>query len=264
MLPLFLIPSLLIAPTNLQAGDRINIAEDDASHSAYNSGWSGGKNAGLGFGEWILRSKNGASGNSHAGFYIADTSSQTDLDKAAIDNKAFGFFANGVDYETAVAFRSLREPLQPGDAFSLLMQFSDFVTKFESDDDRPGMVGFALRTANPSESTDEFISSARMWLAIEQGEMNYQIHDGESSTDTGVPIAPTGAAITVLLLTPDTYQLEITNLQTGDTTKLPARKLSGTTGSPIESFSLFAIDSERQDAYFNGFQVSRSDQSIGR
>ncbi|GAB4178129.1 MAG: hypothetical protein Fur0032_18520 [Terrimicrobiaceae bacterium] len=255
---------LLMTTLAAVAADRINIAEDEASHSAYNSGWGGGKNSGLGFGAWVLQIKGGGVADSHAGFYVADVGTQSDLDKTASHGKALGLYANGVEHEAAVGFRTLNQPLLPGDAFSLLMECEDFVTKYERDDDKPGVIGFALRTGSASESWDEYEVGARMRFGFEQGETNYQVHDGEASTDTGVPMTPAGVAVTVLMVTPDTYDLEITNLETGETTKLVGRKLAGETGKPIESFAIYNVDGERQDAYFNGFQVSRTAESIGR
>lgn len=254
----------LILCTAAHAADRVNVAEDEASHSAYNGGWGGGKNSGLGFGAWILQVRGGGASDSHAGFYVADAGTQSDLDKSANHGKALGMYANGVDHEASVGFRTLNQPLQPGDAFSLLMECEDFVTKYERDDEKPGVIGFALRTGAASESWDEYEVGARMRFGFEQGEANYQVHDGEESTDTGVPMSSAGVAVSVLMITPDTYDLEITNLETGETTKLPGRKLAGETGKPIESFAIYNIDGERQDAYFNGFQVSRPAESIGR
>ncbi len=257
---------LASATISFAHADRVNVAEDDASASAYNDGWNSDQNGGTGFRGWIHRSNSGdgQSGDSHAGFFIGNVSDHPDLDHAAMRDKVFGMFANGVGYEAAVAFRTFDEPLQVGDAFSLLIEGDEIVPKFETDVSDPGQVGFTLRAGTGSEAWEEFDSEARFRFVIEEGNGNYQIFDGEDDSDSGVLVTPQGAAVTVLLVTADTYDLEITDLGTGETTKLPGRKLAGEAESPIQSFAIFDIDGERADVYFNGFQVSRSAESIGR
>jgi hypothetical protein len=261
------ITCLLAATTlTLAHADRVNVAEDDASASSYNDGWNSDQNGGTGFRGWIHRSNSGdgEAGESHAGFFIGNVSDHPDLDNAAMRDKVFGMFANGVDYEAAVAFRTFDEPLQVGDAFSLMMESDEIVPKFDTDISDPGQVGFALRAGTASGEWSEFESDARLRFVIEEGNGNYQIHDGEDDPDSGVLVTPQGVAVTVLLVTPDTYDLEITDLGTGETTELAGRKLAGDADGALQSFAVFDIDGERADTYFNGFQVSRSAESIGR
>lgn len=261
---LLLSASLFAALSTVHAGDRVNIAEDEASHSAYNGGWQSEKNAGTGFGAWLLRTEGGVGADSHAGFFIASASAQPDLENVATAGKAFGMFANGVNFEVACAFRTFDAPLAVGDSFSLMMECSEFIRKFDSDDPRPGVVGFSLRTGSASEGWDDFQNGARLQFGRYQGDENYQIFDGESDHDTGVPATNAGVSVTVTLVTPDTYDLEITSLDTNETKKLPGRKLAGDPGSPIESFAIYNQDGEQGDAYFNGFQVSRQTTEIPR
>ena len=246
------------------AADRINVAEDEASHSAYNAGWETGRNGGAGFGEWVLASQGGSQPDSHAGFFVADIEDHPNLQGAAVSNRAFGLFANGVVYEAAVAFRTLASPLQVGDSFSLLFECDDFVTKFDSDDEKAGLVGFALRNGSASGHWTDYDKNARFRFGFAQGEGNYIVRDGESSHDTGVPLNPDGVAVTVTLTGPDTYDMEITLLNADETIRLEGRKLAGPAGTPIESFSVFNIDGEKEDVFFNGLQVSRSADSVGR
>lgn len=246
------------------AADVINLAEDEASHSAYNGGWESGKNSGTGFGAWLFQSAGGVQSDSHSGFFIAQGSSQGDIDNVGLGGKAFGMFANGVDFEVACAFRAFDAPLAAGDSFSLMMEVSDFIKKFDSDSSRPGLIGFSLRTGSASETWDDFQTGARMQFGFAEGESNYQVFDGEDDHDTGVPVTPTGVSVTVTLVSPDTYTLEITQLESKETKKLEGRKLAGDPGSPIESFAIFNQDGETGDAYFNGFQVSRRMDSIPR
>jgi len=173
-------------------------------------------------------------------------------------------FANGVDHESAVGFRSLNESLNEGDTFSLMFESDDFKRKFDTDDSRPGSVGFSLRNGQASESWDDYMVGERLRFSADQGETNYQLRDGEDSADTGVAVTPAGVSVAVTLVSPDTYDIEITPLDSKQTTKLAGRKLGGDAGTAIESFAVFNVDGEHQDAYFNGFQVSRSGESIGR
>lgn len=260
----FLLLPFFLAIPFASAADRINVAEDEASHSAYNGGWEAGKNSGAGFGAWLFQTAGGVQADSHTGFFIATSSAQNDLENAAQAGKAFGLFANGVDFEVACAFRTFDAPLAVGDSFSLLMECNEFVKKFATDDPRPGVIGFSLRNGSASESWDDFQTGARFQFGFYQGEGNYQIYDGEDDHDSGVPFTSGGVSVTVTLVTPDTYNLEITQLETKETKKLEGRKLAGTAGSAIESFAIYNQDGESSDAYFNGFQVSRAAESLSR
>ncbi|MDX2080045.1 MAG: hypothetical protein SFU53_04615 [Terrimicrobiaceae bacterium] len=259
----FLLASILLSIPG-QAADRVNIAEDEASHSAYNNGWNQDQNSGSGFGAWVLRSKAGTGEYTHSGFFIAGANDDNRIANIASGGKAFGLFANGVELEAAVAFRTLNTPLQVGDSFSVLLKCEDFLPKFENDDPQPGAIGFALRNGANAESWDEYQAGARMQFGFYQGDANYQIQDGEPDTDTGVPMTPAGIAVTVTLVTPDTYDLEITPLDTRETKRLTGRRLGGDAGTTIDSFALFNVDGESRDAFFNGLQVSRSGEAIGR
>ena len=256
--------SVFIGLTVAGASDRLNIAEDEATHSAYNGGWESGKNAGTGFGAWFFKTAGGQIPDSHSGFFIASSTAQPDLENAGPAGKAFGLFANGVEFEVACAFRAFDAPLAAGDSFSLLMECGEFARKFDHDDPRPGVVGFSLRTGASAEAWDEYLTGARLQFGFYQGEGNYQVFDGEADHDTGVPFTTGGISVTVTLVTPDTYNLEITNLDTKETKKLEGRKLAGDPGAPIESFAIYNQDGETGDAYFNGFQVSRLAASLPR
>ncbi len=262
-------PSLLLLSLSLSlpaaySADRVNIAEDEAAHSAYNGGWESGKNSGTGFGAWFLQSSASTGPDSHSGYFVASSSAQGDMDNVAPAGKALGMYANGVNFEVACAFRTFDAPLAVGDSFSLLMECSEFVKKFETDDPRPGIIGFSLRSGSAAESWDDFQNGARFQFGFYQGEGNYQVYDGEDDHDTGVPVSALGVSVTVTLVTPDTYDLEITQLDTKETKKLAGRKLGGDAGAQLESFAIYNQDGETGDAYFNGFQVSRLAESLSR
>ncbi len=253
ILPTLLLTTLLTAP--LLAGNRFNVAEDDASQGAYNNGWESGANGGGGFDGWTLRTASGE-GESHAGFFIAQAAGQPELQGAAMRGKALGLYANGTGFESAVAFRTLKKPLPVGDSFSLMLESADIQKKFDSDDEATGSVGFTLRSGTAAESADDYNAGARFEFGHYEGQANYQIYDGEENHDSGVAVSDRGVTVTVTLVDKDHYDLEVTTPDK-KTTKLGKRKLGGTAGAAIESLALFNRDGERSDAFFNGLQISR-------
>jgi hypothetical protein len=234
--------------------ERTNIAEDDASHSAYNDGWQDGKGGGSGFGPWKLVTDTAGS-DSHAGSFIAKTADNQDLNGIAQGNKAFGLFANGRGFEQVVAFRPLDKPLQVGDSFSFLMENGRFEKKGEQDDPTPGAVGLVLRSGNANSTTADYNSGARFEFGFYGGKDNFQIHDGNENSDTGVKFVDSGVIVTVTLTGADTYEVEIQTMHDKQLTKLGTRKLKGS--GPIESVALFNRNGEKHDVFFNGFQISR-------
>ena len=109
----------------LVRADQVNVAEDDASQGACESG----KNSGSGFGEWKLMTE-GNDDNRHSGFFVATSDNNKDLNGIAKNGKAWGLFANGTGFEQAVAFRAFSEPLATGDSFSFLMENGKIEKKF--------------------------------------------------------------------------------------------------------------------------------------
>lgn len=230
-----------------------NVAEDDASQSAYGGGWDNGKNGGTGFGAWTVTSE-GNDNDRHAGFYIAETKDKPDLNGIAKGDKAFGLYANGSGFEQAVAYRALEKPLTVGDSFSFMMENGVFQKKFEKDDLTPGSVGLVLRTGNTNSSTNDYNSGAVFEFGYYNGKGNYQIYDATENTDSGVAFVDSGISVTVTLTAADTYDLEIQTMKDKKVTKLPGRKLKS---GAIESFAIFDRNSEKNDAFFNQLQVSR-------
>lgn len=242
--------------TVVARGDDQIIAEDDASDAAYRTGWKtdGG---GSGFGGWVFQSAKVESGDSYSGFFIADsTGMNADAAPIAISGKAFGLFANGVGFETAAAFRPLKKPLAIGKTFSFLIRNGEFVKKFATDDAGTGSVGITLRTGTASASVEDYNKGARFEFGAYADKPNYQIYDGEANHDTGVPMASGGLTVSVTLVTADTYDIEITSLADKKKTTLKGRKLGGTAGGAIESFCIFDRNGEKDDAFFNGFQIT--------
>ena len=231
-----------------------NIAEDDAAHSGYSGSWGNDKNGGSGFAAWITTTE--ASGaDQHAGFFIADTSSNADLNGIAKENKAFGLFANGAGFEQAVAFRAFNKPLEVGDSFSFMIETGGFEKKSDKEQAGGGAVGLVLRSGNASSSPADYNAGAMFEFGHYEGTTNYQIHDGTEKPDSGVAFSDSGVIVTVTLTGSDTYDLEIQTAKDKNLTKLPSRKLKSS--GAIESMAVFNRNGEKYDAYFNGFQISR-------
>jgi hypothetical protein len=245
--------ALALSPAILLA-EPVNIAEDDASQSAYGSGWDNSKNGGNGFSNWTLTTE-GNDNDRHSGFFIAETKNNQDLNGIAKSDKAFGLFANGPGFEQAVGYRALEKPLAVGDSFSFMMENGPFEKKFDKDDPTPGSIGLVLRSGNANAATSDYNTGAMFEIGYYNGKGNYQIYDGTENADSGVAFTDAGISVTVTLTASDTYDLEIQTMKDKKITKLPGRKLKGS-GS-VESFAIFDRNGEKYDAYFNQFQISR-------
>jgi hypothetical protein len=244
---LFLLPSLVRA-------DQTNVAEDDASQDAYSGGFESGKNGGSGFAEWKTATE-GNDENRHSGFFIATAEHNSDLNGIAHSGKAFGLYANGSGFEQAVAYRALTNPLAVGDSFSFLMETGTFEKKFGTDDPGGGSVGLTLRTSNATDSPNDYNKDAIFEFGHYQGKDNYQVYDGTEQTDTGVAFSDQGVTVTVTITGDDSYDLEIQTMSDKKLTKLPGRKLKAS--GAISSLAIFDRNGEKNDAFFNSFQVAR-------
>ncbi len=251
-----LLPLLLLAATSgsALAKDLLVLAEDDASLPAYKSAWKN-DSGGTGFREWTLRTQKGASGESHAGFYVADTAGQKDLLGAALRGRAFAIYANGNHFEAAAAFRRLKKPLSVGHTFSFLLKHGTIEKKYGQDDPGTGGIGLTLRSGSAAESVGDYNRGARFEFGSYEGRDTYQIYDGDTSRDSGIRLSEVGVSVSLTLVTPDTYDLEVTTLGDKKTTTLKGCKLGGEKGAALESFCVFNRDGEKSDAFFNGFQV---------
>lgn len=250
-LTLILIPGFVSA----QAGDRMVLAEDDASDPLYKEGWKE-EGGGTGLGAWTFQSLKTERTQSHAGFFIAETARNSDLNGIAIRGRAFGLFANGVGFEIASAFRPLKKPLMVGQTFSFLIEHAGIVKKFEQDDPATGSIGIVLRAGNAKDSVEDYNKGARFEFGCYEGKGTYQIYDGEPAGDTAIPLTDAGLSVSFTLVTPDTYDLEITTLSDKKTTTLKGRKLGGEAGTKVGSVCIFDRDGEKSDAFFNGFQIT--------
>ena len=236
--------------------ESVVIAEDDASQSAYGGKWDNTKNGGSGFTNWSLTAE-GNDNERHSGFFIAETKNNPDLNGIAKADKAFGIFANGTGSEQAVGYRGFEKPLKTGDSFSFMMDTGTFEKEFDRDDPTPGSIGIALRTSNANSSVADYNKDAVFEFGYYSGKDNYQIYDGSGAdkADSGVAFTDSGISVTVTVTGPDTYDLEIQTLGDKKLTKLPGRKFSA--AGSIQSFAIFDRNGEKNDAYFNQFQIAR-------
>lgn len=237
-----------------QGQDSAPLGQDDAAQPAYSSAWADASNGGTGYGPWKQQTLTGE-GESHAGFYIAAAADHGDLKGAAKDGKAFGLYANGTAYEIASVFRSFSKPIASAQSFVVSFEVGPFEKKFATDAPGSGSVGVTLRTGNEANSTDDYNKGARFEFGTYAGTPNYQIYDGEENHDTGIPFSDGGVKLKFTLVTADTYDLDVTTLGDQKTKTLSGRKLAGTAGGSIDSFCLFDRNWEKNDAYFNDFQV---------
>lgn len=252
-----LLPLLFLAALSASAlaKDQFVLAEDDASMPAYKSGWKG-DSGGTGFREWTLRAQKTAGAESHAGFYVADSTGQKDLLGAALRGRAFALYANGHRFEAAAAFRPFKKPLAVGQTFSFLLKHGTIEKKHASDDPGTGAIGLTLRSGHAAESIGDYNRGARFEFGSHEGRETYQIYDGDTSRDSGIRLSEAGVSVSLTLVTPDTYDLEVTTLGDKKTSVLKGCKLGGEKGAALESFCVFNRDGEKADAFFNGFQVT--------
>jgi hypothetical protein len=248
-------PLIFLAPAIAAFGaDASPVAQDDAGQSAYTSGWTNGSNGGTGFGNWVFQTLTG-DGNSSAGFYVATASDHPDLKDAAKDGKAFGLYANGVNFEVASAFRPFSTPVATGQSVTVTWETDVFAKKFDTDSDAKGSVGITLRSGTDASSIEDYNKGARFEFGTYAGLADYQIYDGGDDHDSGVLFSGGTVKLKFTLTGPDTYDLEVTTLPDGKVKTLSGRKLGGTAGGSIDSLCIFNRNWEKSDAYFNGLAV---------
>ena len=249
--------SLILSVCCVVSAAPTNIAEDDAAHSGYSGSWDAGKNGGNGFGAWAMATEKDDTGR-HAGFFIASTENNPDLNGIAKEGKAFGLYANGSGFEQAVAYRALNKPLAVGDSFSFMMENGKFEKKGDKEDPGGGSAGLVLRTGNANSSPSDYNTGAMFEFGCYQGQESYQIHDGSEKTDSGVTFTDSGLVVTVTVTGAGVYDLEIQTLSDKNLTKLPDRKFKSS--GDIESLAVFNRNSEKNDVYFNQFQITRASE----
>jgi len=243
----------LVAP--LWALTQVNVGEDQANQGMYNGGWNVGSGGDNGFFAWKMVAK--ADGEeSFAGHYLGKVSERSELAPITTD-RVFSLFANGKSYEESVAFRGIAVPLEPGDNFTFEIVHGPFQQKGDTDDPAPSEVGVTYRTGNADGAVTDIETGARLRFFAREGAPNYFITDSEQEFDTGIPITQEAVALTLTLVDPDTYDLEVINLKDNSVQLIEGRKFGGQAGAPIESLAFFNRNAETHDFSFNNFQLSR-------
>ncbi|MBK1857191.1 hypothetical protein [Cerasicoccus arenae] len=243
-------------------------AEDEAYYDAYNDGWQSGDQSGRGFGDWRLFSPEYTKEDEeqYAGFFTANTESNSDLKQSAREGKALGIFANGTGFEETAAFRAFDGPLQSGDVFSMRFEFDGFTNRFERDSEAISSVGFALRAEADAVGLSELGKGRAMVFAVIKGLSTYQILDADPRFNTRVFIDPEGVDVGITIHDDFRYDLQIITLSDNVVHHFPDRSFNweapkGTFenkgGQKIQSFALFNLNGGSSNVYFGAFQVSR-------
>lgn len=250
---LSILPGLTVP---LWALSQINVGEDQANQGMYNGGWNPGSGGDNGFFGWQFAAKADGEG-SFAGHYMGKLSEKPEVAPITTD-RVFALFANGKGYEESVAFRAIAVPLEPGDNFTFEILHGPFQQKGDQDDPAPGEVGVSYRTGNANAAIGDIDAGARLRFFAREGSANYLITDSEKEFDTGIPITQEALAVTLTLVGPDTYDLEVINLKDKTVKLLEGRKFGGEAGAPIQSLAFFNRNAETHDFLFNNFQLSRN------
>jgi hypothetical protein len=224
---------------------------DLASAAVYGGNWQDGAGAADGWEGWILRANGNPDKKSYAGFYLAKQEEKSGSASVATEGRSFAIFADGEGFQEAAAFRGFAKPLEANQSFSV-----DFVTPVpKSNAGTTGSIGLTLRNGKKADGPADYNAGARFELTAIEGQANYQIFDGSQPSDSGLAVTPAGFRVEFTLKTPDTYDLKLYPLSGGSPVELKDRKLGGTAGASLESFSIFNRDSE-QNTFFNRLRLS--------
>jgi hypothetical protein len=223
-------------------------AFDNAAQSAYSGGWTNSSNGGFGFGPWTLDGSS-ASINSN-GFFIGSSVSNAAGASPGIDtsNVSWGMYANGGN--TSVAYRVFTSSVPVGGTLKIDMR-NGYINS-------GGIDGFALRNGNASGNTANYNAGARFQYYFLGGTNDYMVVDSGGARSTGVGFTGTGQHLIFVLGTTDTYSLTIIDNASGNTNATLTGTLAGTSGSGINSISLFNINAGANtpyNLYFNSLSI---------
>jgi glycosidase len=225
----------------------INVNPSIAYDVAANySTWSSGQNEGYGFGPWFFEG-----GGEYNGFVLTPSGS---IDTSG---NSWTLYANGTGTPYAYAWRGFSNALTIGEIFSV--QFANS-TGMSS-----GSVGFCLQNNNSTSLVGSatppppIVTNAptRFAFYYDGGDADYTIWDANGATDSGIPYNASGVTLQFSLLTADTYKLTVLSGTTSTVIGNWTWKLAGTSGSPIQMFAAFNVDTGAFDnAFFNTLQIS--------
>ncbi|MEC8332852.1 MAG: hypothetical protein VXX82_06660 [Verrucomicrobiota bacterium] len=246
-------------------------AEDEAFYTPYNDGWSTGDNGGRGFGPWLLIAPDYLNEDQeqkqYNGFFIANSSRESNLSKVAREGNAFGIFANGTGFEETLAFRSFGHPLCEGDIFSFRFEFDGFEQKFNKDSDAGySTVGVIFRNSEIGNTVEDLSQGRSLVFAAIKGLSTYQVLDAGGRFNTGIFLDPEGVEISVTLKKNMTYDLQIITLSKNIIHNIEGRALikefntdnnNQRAESVLRGFALFNLNGGLNNAYYGSFQILR-------
>jgi hypothetical protein len=209
-------------------------AYDNAADAAYNSGWANGTDGGFGFGGWSL------AGGTNAGFFIGNSANNGGGASGNINTsgEAFGMFANSGAVASAV--RSFDGgALQQGQSFYIRMD-NGFI-------ESGGTVGMGLQNSSGTNRIEFFFTN---------GQPNYRVFNGTTSTDTGVGFTADGLRLEFRIASGNQVRVIVKN-NVGSST-LFDQMIGVASNSDITRFRLFnanAGSGGERDAFFNEMAV---------
>ncbi|MGA2174432.1 MAG: hypothetical protein ABSH38_05555 [Verrucomicrobiota bacterium] len=221
-------------------------AQDKASN--YTSGWNNGANGGSGFLAWILQDNNNTpASDDYSGFFLY-TSGTAALDTG---NESFGLYANGPDYNEAVAWRGLRAAVAVGQVFEV---------KFKNNSVAPGgAAGVSLLPTTGAASTNTLsgiTSNACLSVYFEGGGADYLLADGNGVTDTGIAWNENGMLLEIAPLSNTNYVLM---LRSADGASLQALFVNDRflNAGPAAGFACYALNpGANGNVFFNQIEVA--------
>ena len=222
-------------------------AQDHAANTAYTNSWGQGTNGGFGFGPWNLLQNNQPASNNYAGFYLGNSG----VGAVDVTNKSFGLYANGTDYNFAIAHRAFSNALTTSQVFTF---------KFKNNGIALGkVVGFSLFNGTASPPTDSLASltlAARFSFYFVGGNNNYTLYDGDGSFITDVPYHGDGLTLEFALRTADTYHFSVKSAD-GAAIYSSYDDFSLRGSGTIDSFACYTLDNDGGgDLFVNQFQVA--------
>ncbi len=214
------------------------VAQDDASNSVYNAGWSTGQNGGTGFMGWTLSEPV----ENHSGTFIGRGVSDIGAD-------AFGLWANSS--HLSEAFRGFDAPLGVGDTFRVMMDNGgvDGVGEWGSS------VGIALQSS-AGDTLFEFYFIG--------GEANYRYRDGTNTPSTGIGWTDSGMEIEFDLTGSNTYSVTISpyggspTVLTGSLNESGSRQISRFRAWNFNS-GVWGENNDARNFYVNAPEILRAE-----
>jgi hypothetical protein len=251
-------------------------AADDASHPAYDAGWTNGQNNNTGFGPWVFYTQI-TQPNEGAGQFIATSGGNPDLNFIATGapGRAWGQFANeaftgGNDLQLAAAIRPFTGGgLEVGQTFSIRFEHGFIQSGNLNPEFGPrigGWVGVTLRTGTIAQFIEDPLQpfgniSGNWGFGFQGGQQNYLVYDAQSPSgrQTNVPFTVNGLTVQFTLTEKVSnnsfnYTAIIKNAETGailDT-------ITGPVSGVLDAFGLYNRNAELADVFFNSAAVTNA------